>query len=79
MKNQQNPATVATLINTTRSNETVMVITELQLTASAMYPNSHVSCKANGPDHEPVISSFRKSDINMENDLMIQICLLASS
>ena len=79
IRSRQNPATVAILINSTHSNGMVTVIAQLQLTASAMHANSRVSCRANGPDHEPVISSFRKSDINMENDLRIQICLPASS
>jgi hypothetical protein len=41
--------TVVTLISSTRSSDGLTtVITELQLTASAMYANSHVSCMANG-------------------------------
>jgi hypothetical protein len=43
--------TVVTLINSTRSSDGMgltTVITELQLTADAMYANSHVSCMANG-------------------------------
>jgi hypothetical protein len=43
--------TEATLISGTRSNNgLITVVTELQLTASAMYPISHISCRANdGP------------------------------
>jgi hypothetical protein len=50
MRSRQNRDTVATLLHTTRSNETVTVTVEaeLKLTASAMYRNSHVSCRANG-------------------------------
>jgi hypothetical protein len=62
VNNLQNPDTVATLINSTRSNGTVTVVTELQLTASAMYPISHVGCKANGREIQPVTIRFRKSD-----------------
>lgn len=40
--------TVATLLNTTRSNGVVTVVSELQFIASAQYSTSHVSCKANG-------------------------------
>ena len=60
VSNPQNPATVATLINSTRSRRMVTVIAQLQLRALAMHPHSRVSCRANG--HEPVISSFGKSD-----------------
>ena len=54
--------TVLTLTNRTRNNGTVTVETQMKLIASAMYPNSCVSYTPNG--HEPVISRFRKSDIN---------------
>ena len=61
----QNPTTVATLINTTRSsNGEITVVSELQLTASVLYPTSRVRCRANGREFEPVIIVFRKSDIN---------------
>jgi hypothetical protein len=41
--------TVVMLISSTRSSDGLTtVITELQLTADAMYANSHVSCMANG-------------------------------
>ena len=49
VNNTRNPTTVATLINTTQSsNGEITVVSELQLTASASYPNSRVSCRANG-------------------------------
>ena len=48
VRSRQNPATVATLINTTRSNGIVTVTTELQLTASAVHRISRASCRANG-------------------------------
>ena len=48
VRSQQHPSTVATLINTTRSNGTVTVTTELQLTASAVHRISRASCRANG-------------------------------
>ena len=69
--NSRNPTTVATLINSTRSNRVITAVSELQLTALARYPTSNVSCTANG--HDSAINTFRKSDIS----LRIEICLLA--
>ena len=47
--NQQNPTTVATLINTTHSRDGVTTVTSsLQLVASAQYPTSNITCRANG-------------------------------
>ena len=58
-RNSQNPTTVATLINSTRnSNRVITAVSELQLTASARYPTSTVSCRANG---RRSIITFRKS------------------
>lgn len=46
--NTRNPTTIAFLINTTRINRVITVISELQLTASELYPTSNVSCGING-------------------------------
>jgi hypothetical protein len=55
--------TVATLISSTRSSDGLTtVITELQLTADAMYANSDVGCRANGREVQPIVITFRKSD-----------------
>ena len=41
--------TVVMLVNSTRSSDGLLtVVTELQLVASASYPKSHLSCRANG-------------------------------
>jgi hypothetical protein len=53
--------TAVTLISTTQSNGMITVVTELQLMASAMYPNSRVSCQPNG--RVRVICTFGKSDV----------------
>ena len=48
--NPRNPTTVATLLNTTRSSDGLITVTSsLQLVASAKYPTSSISCRANGP------------------------------
>ena len=46
--NTRNPTTIAFLINTTRINGVITVVSELQLKASELYPTSNVSCGING-------------------------------
>jgi hypothetical protein len=53
--------TVVTLTNRTRNNGITTIVTQLELIASAMYPDSRVSCKPNGLVR--VISTFGKSDV----------------
>ena len=60
-RSQRFPTTVAILVNTTRTNETVTILSKLQLIASGLYPSSRVSCRANG--HEPAIIIFRKLNV----------------
>lgn len=61
--NLRNPTTVATLVNTTRSNGMITTISELQLTASLSHPTCDVSCRVTG--HESASLTLRKSDINL--------------
>jgi hypothetical protein len=53
--------TVAILTKHTQSNRIITIVTQLQLIASAMYPDSRVSCQPNGLVR--VISTFGKSDV----------------
>ena len=46
--NTRNPTTIAYLISITRSNGVITVVSELQLTASELYPTSNISCGING-------------------------------
>ena len=55
--------TVVTLINRIQNNRVVTVETQMQITASVVYPNSSVSCRPNG--HEPASISFRKSGMTI--------------
>ena len=50
--NQQNPSTVATLINATSNGGVMVIKSQLQIIASMQNPNSSISCRINS--HGPM-------------------------
>ena len=59
--NQQNPSTVATLINATSNGGVMVIKSQLQITASMQNPNSSISCRINS--HGPMNTiTFRTKD-----------------
>ena len=62
--NPRNPTTVATLVNTSRSNGVTTTVSELQFTASSLFSTSNVSCRDNGQG--PVnTTTFRKEALKV--------------
>ena len=71
--NQQNPSTVATLINTTSNGGVMVIESRLQIIASMQNPISSVSCHINS--HGPMNTiTFRKERLTINIKVYFWIC-----